>query len=96
MLTSYDGQSITYDAIGNPLSYYNGQRYTMRRNNGRQLDEVEVGGKEYTYTYDANGQRMSKTLMNEYTEDMCSVISYAKLVYGKGHRREQPMVVLLD
>ncbi len=67
----------------------------MRRNNGRQLDEVEVGGKEYTYTYDANGQRMSKTLMNEYTEDMCSVISYAKLVYGKGHWREPPLVGLL-
>ena len=68
LLTSYDGQSITYDAIGNPLSYYNGQRYTMDWSNGRQLDEVEVGGKEYTYTYDAGGQRMSKTWMNEYTE----------------------------
>ena len=40
----------------------------MTWSNGRQLDEVEVGGKEYTYTYDANGQRMSKTWMNEYTE----------------------------
>ena len=68
----------------------------MRCNNGRQLDEVEVSGKEYTYTYDANGQRMSKTMMNEYTEDMCSVISYAKLGYGKGHWREQPLVALLD
>ena len=26
MLTSYNGNSITYDAIGNPLSYYNGTR----------------------------------------------------------------------
>ena len=69
LLTSYDGQSITYDAIGNPLSYYNGQRYTMTWSNDRQLDEVEVGGKEYTYTYDASGQRMSKTLMSEYTEE---------------------------
>ena len=40
----------------------------MTWSNGRQLDEVEVGGKEYTYTYDASGQRMSKTWMNEYTE----------------------------
>jgi len=25
-LTSYDGSAITYDTIGNPLSYYNGYR----------------------------------------------------------------------
>ena len=28
LLTSYGGQTITYDAIGNPLSYYNGSSYT--------------------------------------------------------------------
>ena len=27
-LTSYNGNSITYDAIGNPLSYYNGYSFT--------------------------------------------------------------------
>ena len=29
LLTSYDGLAITYDEIGNPLSYYNGSAYTM-------------------------------------------------------------------
>ena len=56
-MTSYDGQSITYDAIGNPLSYYNGQRYTMTWSNGRQLDEVEVSteGSTSIHTYSDNG-----------------------------------------
>ena len=29
LLTAFDGQSITYDEIGNPLSYYNGTRWTF-------------------------------------------------------------------
>lgn len=33
-LTSYDGKAITYDEIGNPLSYRN---MTMTWQNGRQL-----------------------------------------------------------
>ena len=37
LLTAYDGESITYDAIGNPTSYYNGNRWTMGWENGRQL-----------------------------------------------------------
>ncbi len=32
-----NGISITYDAIGNPTSYYNGNRWTMGWENGRQL-----------------------------------------------------------
>ena len=37
LLTAYDGESITYDAIGNPTSYYNGERWTLGWENGRQL-----------------------------------------------------------
>ena len=61
LLTAFDGQSITYDAIGNPLSYYNGSRYTMTWQNGRQLASAAVGGKTYTYQYDSNGIRTRKT-----------------------------------
>ena len=32
-----DRYVFTYDAIGNPLSYYNGQSYTFTWENGRQL-----------------------------------------------------------
>ena len=37
LLTAYDGETITYDAIGNPTSYYNGNRWTMGWEDGRQL-----------------------------------------------------------
>jgi len=40
LLTAYDGESITYDAIGNPTSYYNGDRWTMGWTNGRQLTSL--------------------------------------------------------
>ena len=61
LLTAYDGKAITYDTIGNPLSYYNGSRYTFTWQNGRQLASATVGGKTYNYQYDADGIRTRKT-----------------------------------
>ena len=61
LLTGFDGQSITYDTSGNPLSYYNGKRYTMTWRNGRELDSLTVGGKKTSYQYDVNGLRTKKT-----------------------------------
>ena len=61
LLTAFDGQTITYDGGGNPLSYYNGQRYTMTWRNGRELNTATVGGKTYSYEYDVNGLRTRKT-----------------------------------
>ena len=61
LLTAFDGQSITYDGGGNPLSYYNGRRYTMTWRNGRELNTATVGGKTYSYEYDVNGLRTRKT-----------------------------------
>ena len=61
LLTAFDGQSITYDGSGNPLSYYNGKRHTMTWRNGRELNSVTVGGKTYSYEYDVNGLRTRKT-----------------------------------
>ena len=58
-LTSYNGQSITYDAIGNPLSY---RGYTLDWQNGRQLASLSGNGKTVTYTYDVDGLRTSKTV----------------------------------
>ena len=58
-LTSYDGQTITYDEIGNPISY---RGYTMGWTNGRELASLSGNGKTATYTYDASGLRLSKTV----------------------------------
>ena len=61
LLTAFDGETITYDGAGNPLSYYNGSRYTFTWQNGRQLASTNVGGVAYNYQYDASGIRTRKT-----------------------------------
>lgn len=59
-MTSFNGQAITYDAIGNPLQYRDGYNFTWA--NGRQLSTVTNGSNVYSYTYDADGLRTSKTV----------------------------------
>ena len=60
-LTAFNGVSITYDAIGNPLSYYNGSSYTFTWN-GRELAKAVKGGVMTTYKYGADGLRTQKTV----------------------------------
>lgn len=61
LLTAYDGQSISYDTIGNPLTYRDGMAFTWQ--NGRELKEYRQNGTlKATYTYDDNGFRTSKTV----------------------------------
>ena len=55
LLTSYDGQSITYDAQGNPTSYLG---HTLTWEKGRQLKNFD----NTIYTYNANRIRTSKTV----------------------------------
>ena len=62
LLTAYDGQSITYDEIGNPTSYYNGTRWDFDWEKGRQLVSAESDDHEIEYTYDMAGIRDSKTV----------------------------------
>ena len=70
-LTSYGANGITYDEIGNPLSYYNGKRYYFTWE-GRQLSGASFidGGIQYnlSYTYDAEGLRLTKTVNNALTK----------------------------
>ena len=58
-LTSYNGQAISYDAIGNPLSW---RGYTLAWQNGRQLTSLNGNGTTASYTYDTDGLRTSKTV----------------------------------
>ncbi len=65
-LTSYNGQIITYDAIGNPLTYRDGM--TMTWKNGRQLATLQTDENSISYNYDSNSVRISKTVNGvEYT-----------------------------
>ena len=58
MLTSYDGNTITYDTIGNPLT---DGTWTYTWQNGRELASMSNGATTWTYTYDANGMRKTRS-----------------------------------
>ena len=60
-LTAFNSVGITYDGIGNPLSYYNGSSYTFTWN-GRELMTAVKGGVTTTYKYGADGLRTQKTV----------------------------------
>lgn len=59
LLTSFNGQNITYDEIGNPLSYRDGMQFTWT---GRQLSSLQKNGNVVNYTYNSDGIRTSKTV----------------------------------
>ena len=61
MLTSFNGTAITYDEIGNPLSYYNGENYTFTWD-GRRLATAVKGSNNMSFIYDDEGLRISKTV----------------------------------
>ena len=58
LLTSYDGQTISYDEIGNPTSI-GGRHYTWEH--GRRLASLSENGTTWTYTYNTDGMRIGRT-----------------------------------
>ncbi len=58
LLTTYNGKSISYDTIGNPLS---DGTWTYTWQQGRQLASMKKSGAAWTFTYDANGMRTKRT-----------------------------------
>jgi len=60
-ITDHTEYTITYDDLKNPLSYYNGNRYTFTWN-GRQLASAVLNGTTSSYVYDADGLRTKKTV----------------------------------
>ena len=65
ILTSYNGETITYDEIGNPLSYRNGMEFSW---NGKRLADVTTQENIISYTYNCDGIRTSRTVNGEKTE----------------------------
>ena len=63
-LTGFDGQSIVYDASGNPTSYLGA---TLTWSRGRLLTHYTKGSINVAIRYDANGIRMSKQKTSTYT-----------------------------
>ena len=77
LLTAYDGQKIAYEGqtynssrnsvsgtviSGNPVSYYNGTRWSMEWSDGNRLVEANSNKADVSYTYDRNGLRTTKTV----------------------------------
>ena len=58
-MTSYNGEAITYDEIGNPLTY---DGWTFVWEAGRQLKRMTKDGSTVDYKYDDTGIRVSKTV----------------------------------
>ena len=65
LLVEYDGQTITYDAVGNPISYLGN---TMTWEYGRQLAGISRGDAPIQYGYTPDGTRLSKAVNGQKTE----------------------------
>ena len=76
-LTAYNGKGITYDEIGNPISY-DGNTYTWER--GRQLAGISNSTNTITYNYNENGIRSQKTVNGTTTE---YYLEGSKVIYEK-------------
>ena len=65
-LTLYNGETIAYDGIGNPLKYRNGMSFTWK--NGRWLSTTTLSEEtKITYRYNANGMRTQKQVGSKVT-----------------------------
>lgn len=64
-LTSYNGKAITYDAIGNPLTY-DGYTYTWEM--GRSLKSISKTGLDISFKYNEQGIRTEKTVNGKTTK----------------------------
>lgn len=56
----YDGQLLSYDMIGNPLTYRDGMSFTWK--NGKQLATYTQGQTSASYNYNESGIRTDKTV----------------------------------
>ena len=63
-LTALNGTPITYDENGNVLTYGD-KSFTW--NTGRNLESITDGDNKYSYTYDENDIRTSKTVNGKTT-----------------------------
>jgi len=60
LLTAYNGETITYDGIGNPTKYIGWDTLTWSM--GRRLMSLSNSTDSVSYTYNADGQRITKTV----------------------------------
>ena len=76
-LTSYNGQTITYDAIGNPL---NDGTWNYTWEAGRQLKQISTEGTSVSFKYDHNGMRVQKVVEQSRYPKTTNYIYHGKLL----------------
>ena len=76
-LTSYDGQTITYDAIGNPT---NDGTWSYTWEAGRQLKQMSTEGASVSFKYDHNGMRVQKVVEQSWYPETTNYIYHGKLL----------------
>ena len=74
-LTSYNGQTITYDVIGNPL---NDGTWTYTWQAGRQLKQMNAEGTSVSFKYDHNGMRVQKVVQQFWHPETTNYIYHGK------------------
>ena len=83
LLTKYNGETITYDAIGNPLTYRGGMSFTWK--DGRRLSTATKNGSLFTYYYDGEGSRIGKVVSGtSYTYTVIDGVIYAETRTANG------------
>lgn len=79
-LTKINGDNITYDANGNPLSYRDGMSFEWE--NGRILKKINTSDSSIQMSYDSNGMRTQKTVdgvkTNYYYDSNKNLIAFVK------------------
>ena len=76
-LTSYNGQTITYDAIGNPL---NDGTWTYTWQAGRQLKQMSAEGTSVSFKYDHNGMRVQKVVEQSWYPEITNYTYHGKIL----------------
>lgn len=76
-LTAYNGNSITYDAIGNPL---NDGVWAYEWQAGRQLKRMSAEGTTLTFQYDHNGLRTQKVVEQSWYPEITNYYLHGKLL----------------
>ena len=76
-LTSYNGQTITYDAIGNPT---NDGTWTYTWQAGRQLKQMSAEGTSVSFKYDHNGMRVQKVVEQSWYPETTHYTYHGKLL----------------
>ncbi len=78
LMTGVNGHTITYDAIGNPLTYYNGMTFTWQ--DGRKLSSAVLDeNRNIDLEYNQEGVLVKKTLV-----DVSGVTEITEYFYASG------------